>query len=186
MQRDSENLIFLDECGFSNHTLRTYGYSRVGTGAFVDVKANRGRNASLMCAIGIDGVIASEVKEGSFNADSFDSFIRAYLIDYFRENPGKCLLMDNVAFHHKKTIVSLLCESGIEVIFLPAYSPQLNPIEEFFAMFKSRYRRTKDRKETARSCVEKLLKVDYSDKCPGFFSHMKDWLEKALKHVAFY
>ncbi|KAI0978187.1 hypothetical protein GJ496_011497 [Pomphorhynchus laevis] len=135
----NENLVFLDETGFNLHTSRSYGYSPVNTKAFISVPANRNIKRSVMCIIGINGLIAYERRKGAYNHSTFIEFIRSRLIPYFQQHPGKFLVIDNASFHHARDVQALLSDSGILIKFVVQYSPELNPIEEFFLMLKSRY-----------------------------------------------
>ena len=66
--------------------------------------ANRGVNRSLMCAIGVHGIVAHEYVSGSYNADRFMGFIENKLVPYFQLNPSKILVIDNVRFHKTSAI----------------------------------------------------------------------------------
>jgi hypothetical protein len=80
-----ENLIFLDETGFNEHTQRKYGYSLGSTKAFITLLANRNVNKSLMCAISSSGVFGYELITGAYNSNLFINFINTHLISYFRQ-----------------------------------------------------------------------------------------------------
>jgi transposase len=174
-----ENLVFLDETGFNAHTTRSYGYSEKNTKAYKNVPANRGQNVSCMCVITMDGLIAFEYKRGAYNGESFINFIENKLSMFFWSNPEKILIMDNARFHHSRDVLQKLNSLGINHKFLPAYSPQLNPIEEFFSMLKSRFSTFRSTDAPIESNLENILTLDYSDECPSFFRNMMVWLEKA-------
>jgi len=88
----NENLIFLDETRFNRHTFRRYGYSLRNTKAYIT--ANRGVNTSLICEIGVQGVIGYTLKTGAFNTSTFLEFIKKKLVPYFASNSNKVLIMD--------------------------------------------------------------------------------------------
>lgn len=98
-----------------------------------------------MCAINSNGVLSYEIISGSYNGDIFKNFIEKKLIDHFKENKNSILIMDNCKFHHRSDVLLLLNENKISYKFLPPYSPQLNPIEEFFAVIKAKYKSIKPR-----------------------------------------
>jgi hypothetical protein len=127
-----ENLVFLDETGFNNHTNRAYGYSPKNIPAFTSITANRGINRSCMAVIDINGVVAYEILLGPYNSLVFISFIRRNLLQYFCSNPNKILIMDNCRFHHSRKVLDFLSEHRIAIKFLPPYSPQLNPLRVSF------------------------------------------------------
>lgn len=133
-------IIYLDETGFNLHCAQNYGYSPINTKAYVTIPANRGQNISLMAAITIEGILYYEVQDGAFNGDLFIPFITNHLVPYFNNNPDSILIMDNCRFHHRADVLGVLNEYKILYKFLPPYSPQLNPIEEFFSELKANYR----------------------------------------------
>ncbi|KAG0439509.1 hypothetical protein DMUE_2386 [Dictyocoela muelleri] len=91
-----------------------------------------------MVAIKKSGIINFEIKDGSFNGESFMCFIENKLTVHFQNNNDDILIMDNCSFHHRSDVIALLDSKNIKHRFLPAYSPQLNPIEEYFSYFKSK------------------------------------------------
>lgn len=164
-------LVYLDETGFNLHTSQSYGYSPINTKAFITVPANRGQNISLMAAISINGVICFEMQDGAYNGDGFINFITAQLIPYFRSNPDHVLIMDNCRFHHRNDVLRLLNQHEIIFKFLPPYSPQLNPIEEFFSELKANYRSIRPLSSThleVRSRVYGLLQSRISSFVSGY------------------
>jgi transposase len=72
--------------------------------------------------------VASEFRRGAYNSESFAEFIENNLVEYFVSNPEKILIMDNARFHHSRNVIQKLNILGIIHMFLPPYSPQLNPI----------------------------------------------------------
>ncbi|KAF7685244.1 hypothetical protein CDIK_4007 [Cucumispora dikerogammari] len=127
-----ERPVLLDETGFNLHTSVNYGYSLVNTKSYSAVRANRSTNQRLMCAIDINDIIAPDIIIRAYDGNKFKIFIENELLPYFLNNRGSILIMDNCGFHHRAGVLGLLNQSGIEYRFLSAYSPQLNPIEEFF------------------------------------------------------
>ena len=184
-----DRLVFLDETGFSQHTRRTYGYSSINSPAYITVPANRGINRSVLCAIGVHGLIASECRTGSFNSESFIRFIEDKLVPYFRLYPRKVLVMDNARIHKTAAVERVLQLNGIPFKFLTPYSPELNPIEEFFSMTKPRYHslRIQSPNLTLEICISQILSSenDYSIHCQGFYRNMRRWLEKAQRRELF-
>ncbi|KAF7684879.1 hypothetical protein CDIK_4372, partial [Cucumispora dikerogammari] len=127
-----ERLVFLDETGFNLHTSVNYDYSPVNTRGYSVVRASRSTSQSLTCAVDINGIIASDIITGAYDGDKIKIFIENKLLLYFLNNRGTILIMDNSSLYYRADVLRLLNQSGIEYRFLPAYSPQLNPIEEFF------------------------------------------------------
>ena len=181
-----ENLVFLDELGFNNHTKRSYGYSTKNSKAYYPANASKSKNISLLCAITLNGCIAYEYKEGSFNSDSFSNFILNQLVQYFRVNRQAVLVMDNARIHHSRMVINILQQNNIPFKFLPPYSPQLNPIEEFFAMIKSKFTRQEFRVHSVlMNRLDIILSGNYNAECLNFFNHSYEWVEKARAKIPF-
>lgn len=180
------NLVFLDETGFNLHTSRKYGYSSKNTKAYKTVSANKGKNLSCLCVISYDGLVAYEKRSGRYNSSFFIEFIYEYLIQYFKENPQKILVMDNASFHHSKDVLKELRECGINFKFFPPYSPQLNPIEEFFSMVKARYSSLRNNNNALECNLDLIFNCDFSLECRNFYENMNKWVEKANLNVCPY
>ena len=185
LRLDYNNLVFLDETGFNKHTFRTYGYSKVNSKAYFSAAGNRGTNNSVLCVIGINGLISYEIQQGAYNSQRINTFITTHLVPYFRENPNKVLVMDNARFHHSREIQNLLNENNIFFKYLPPYSPMLNPIEEFFSMIKAKYAAVKSIYPNIEESIEYVLSLSYSSECANFYNHMVDWIEKARARMSF-
>lgn len=100
---------------------------------------NRGVNNSCMAILSIDKCIGYEVLSSAYNTEKFINFIKTTLIPYFRSNRSKIRVMDNARFRHLSNVKELSRANNIMFEFIPPYSPQLNPILEFFSMLHSRY-----------------------------------------------
>ena len=171
-------MVFLDETGFNLHTTQHYGYSFKNTKAYSLVKANRAINQSLMCAIDINGVIGFHIESGSYNGESFTSFIEKKLRGYFKKHKGSILIMDNCRFHHRSDVLRLLQVKRILYKFIPPYSPQLNPIEEFFSALKANYKALRPRPSSTDAIkieVRRLLERETASLFP-LFERMRGFL----------
>lgn len=184
-----EKLVFIDESGFNQHLRRRYGYARANERAYITVPGNKNSNKSLICAININGVIAHEYRTGAYNAVHFEQFIRTKLHNHFIANPDNILIMDNVPFHKSRSIIAVLNELRINKEYLPPWSPQLNPIEEFFSMIKARFRTIKT--ENSSQTIEQILQTIFEQLAnenmllTGFWRSMGRWLETARQKLPF-
>jgi len=184
-----KKLVFLDESGFNKHLRRRYGYSNFNEKAYITVPGNRGINKSLICAINVNGTIGYEFKTGAYNSASLERFITTHLGPYFAQHPDHLLIMDNVPFHKSRAITNVLCQLGITTEYLPPWSPQLNPIEEFFAMVKSKFRALQNENSgiSIDDALNQILRTDndYSEECLGFWRSMERWLDLARQKSIF-
>lgn len=104
------------------------------------------KTTTLIAALGIQGVRCSTVVDGAVNADIFEAFVEQVLVPELR--PGDVVVMDNLSSHKRARTRELIESAGAELVFLPPYSPDLNPIEMVFSKVKQLLRslacRTKD------------------------------------------
>lgn len=105
-----------------------------------------GNGVPLIAVLGIRGVRCSTVMDGAVNADVFESFVERVLAPELR--PGDVIMLDNLSSHKSARKRELIESTGAELVFLPPYSPDLNPIEMVFSKVKQLLRnlacRTRD------------------------------------------
>jgi transposase len=147
-----DNVIYLDETGFNLHMSPFYGYAPAGFAPTSTVLANRGKNVSVMAAIGTTGVVAFEVRQSSYNNVLMKDFLQTKLFPKMRR--GQIIVVDNARFHHSENVKACAQEAGIEIKYLPPYSPFLNPIEEMFGVVKGRHRAKVPRPKTTEALTE--------------------------------
>jgi len=92
------------------------------------------KTTTLIAALGLEGVRCSTVVDGAVNAAAFESFVEQVLVAELR--PGDVVVMDNLSSHKSVRTRELIEAAGAELVFLPPYSPDLNPIEMIFAKAK--------------------------------------------------
>ena len=146
----SEYLVFVDESGCDRRIgYRHWGWSPKGAGPVRVTEFGRGKRWHILPAYTQDGVIIKRVYQGSTDSAIFNDFIME-LVQYCGKYPGprSVIVMDNASIHHSEEL-RLICEyAGVKLVYLPPYSPDFNPIEEFFSVLKSfirrHWRRNKD------------------------------------------
>ena len=132
----NRNILFLDESGFNLHTSINYGYASPNHDPVLYQPNSKGKNVSLCAIISINGIEHFKLRQGAYNGDNFAEFLlECNEKGVFVRNP--LLILDNVRFHHSPNIVNLMNNLGVEVMYLPAYSPDLNPIEQVFSCIKA-------------------------------------------------
>lgn len=140
-----EQLVFVDESGADSKTgIRKSAWAPVGTTPILHTPYNPGeQRLNILPAYTVDGVLVSSIYSGSTNAEGYDYWIEHYLLPCCNPYPAprSVVVMDNASFHHSGRIKSLFAERGVVLVYLPAYSPDLNPIEEFFGELKEYIRR---------------------------------------------
>lgn len=184
-----DKLVFLDETGFNEHCKRYYGYAPANEPAYINVPANKGKNNNVMVVISNERIVAYKQQDIPYNKVSFEAFIREYLVPYFRQHPNNILIMDNASFHRSPEIKQLLIAKGIVHKYITPYSPQLNPIEEFFSFIKSKFKtiRNQDAYLRLKESIDMVLdnNNDYSAQILGFYRHMRECLDLARRREPF-
>lgn len=137
MVRDilAENLIFIDESGVNLALTRLCARAPKGQRAHGKRPQKRGRNVSIVGALSLTGLIASASIMGAFDGLTFEAFIAQRLVPKLW--PGACVIMDNCSIHLGKEIEDMIHQAGASLIYLPPYSPDFSPIENFWSKVKS-------------------------------------------------
>ena len=138
---DPSMLVFVDECGSDKRSaLRRYGYALRGKRAVTEKLLVRGKRFSAIGILCIDGIVDVYTTDGSVDGEKFCTFVERNLLPQLLPfngiNPRSVVIMDNAPIHHVDDAVQMNEEAGAFAIFLPPYSPDLNPIEEAFSKLK--------------------------------------------------
>lgn len=142
-QIDPEKLIFLDESGFNIAMTPSRGWGPKGARVTDSKPANWGKNFSVVGAIRIDRVDCHQVFEGAVNARRFIDFVKQRLCRHLQ--PGDVVVMDNLRVHHAPAVRKAIEARGARLLFLPPYSPDLNPIELCWSFIKNVIRQRRER-----------------------------------------
>jgi len=140
---DPEQLIFVDESSVDRRTTyRTRGWAARGAHAKCHAFFVRGKRFSVLPALSLTGIIHCDIIEGSFRTGTFYRFIKG-LLDSMQPFPAPNLVivMDNCCIHKHPKIQKLIHQRGMRCVFLPPYSPDLNPIKLAFSFMKYNLRR---------------------------------------------
>jgi transposase len=137
-----ERLVFLDECGVLTNMVRLRGRSPRGRRARGTAPGGRWARLTALGALGAGGIVAAMGVQAATDADVFSAYLdRVLLPELRRTRPDAVLVMDNLAAHQAPRVRALLDASGFAYRYLPAYSPDLNPIEPAWAKVKAELRR---------------------------------------------
>jgi transposase len=169
-QLDARKLIVIDECGSNIGLTLLYARAPKGARAYGSVPRNRGKNTTLIAALGWSGMGEAMIIEGSTNAAAFELYIEEILAPSLTE--GQIVIMDNLAAHKGKKVEQLIEARGCQLLFLPGYSPDFSPIEESFSKVKAYLRRVGARTRDAlqEALCQALLTVTPQD-AQGWFRH---------------
>ena len=154
LQQETEKgkkLVYLDESGFTQTDFRRYTYAPRGVGVEAKVPSHRYTTTTLIAAR-LDGCFTAPVLfEGSCDAIAFNTWLSVMLSPLLNET--HVVIMDNASFHKGSETAALIRASGASLLFLPPYSPELNPIEKDFANIK------RIRQYNAEASIDEIIKV---------------------------
>jgi transposase len=138
-QFQSYHLVFIDESGCDKRIgFRRTGWSPHGVAPVQMAQFHRDQRYQILPAYTQDGVLFSSVFLGSTDSAVFEDYVEQLLPYCGRwPEPKSVLVMDNASFHRTERLEQMCYEAGVKLIYLPPYSPDLNPIEEFFAELKA-------------------------------------------------
>ena len=111
------------------------------------VTGNRVSNIGLLCMIKVKGAAIYEIHTGAINSEILTQFLENNQ-KVNNNNSRTTVVIDNVRFHHSQIVKNIYNRKNVPIRYLPAYSPQLNPIEEFFSVVKARYNDQRSPKRT--------------------------------------
>lgn len=167
---DAKRLVVLDECGSNTALTPRYARAPRGHRARGSVPRNRGKNTTLLASLSLEGIGASMIIEGAANATAFEAYLQHLLIPSLRS--GQIVVMDNLSVHKGARVRQLIEDKGCQVLFLPAYSPDLSPIEETFSKIKAFLRRAGARtREALEEAICQALQTVTSQDAHGWFRH---------------
>lgn len=142
-----ERLIYLDESGVTTQMTRLYARSRDGARIHEAAPQGHWKILTILGAISTRGMIATMTIEEATDADIFLAYLDHCLCPELR--PGDVVVMDNLSSHKVKQVRQKIEETGAELLYLPPYSPDLNPIEKAWSKLKILLRSAKARSKEA-------------------------------------
>lgn len=165
-----ERLVFLDESGLNLSMSRSHAWVKRGT-EFIDrVPMNWGKNLNLLGAIRRDGWVVLTTTYEKVTKNYFVTWVKTKLLPKLRY--GDVLVMDNLSAHHDPRVVEVCAARGVEVLYLPPYSPDFNPIESAWALQKQFVRRHAPRaKDDLRRVARRARHRVTRYHCRKYFEH---------------
>jgi len=131
---DVERLVFIDETWAKTNMARTRGRSRRGTRLIAKVPYGHWKTTTFVAALRCDRLTAPTVVDGAMNGVTFLAYVRQQLVPTLQA--GDLVIMDNLSAHKVAGVREAIEAAGARVVYLPPYSPDLNPIELVFSKLK--------------------------------------------------
>ncbi len=143
MRQEPHRLVFLDETSTTTKMTRLRGRAPQGDRLLADAPFGHWRTQTFIAGLRCDELIAPWVLDGPMNTAAFEAYVETQLAPALQ--PGDVVILDNLSSHKSQRAKALLAERGAWFLFLPPYSPDLNPIEMAFSKLKAHLRRIKAR-----------------------------------------
>ena len=146
------------------------GWAPCGDRLPAKVPHGRWKTTTFLAALRHDRIVAPWMVEGPIDGESFQTYVENVLVPTLRE--GDIVIMDNLGSHKSKPVRRAIRNAGAHLIFLPKYSPDLNPIEQVFAELKHLLRKAQARTADAVcTAIGQLLKNFMAQECANYFKN---------------
>jgi transposase len=170
LQHAAETFVVVDESGYKLDMTPRYGRAPCGVRVYEQTPRNTPPNTTLITALSTSGIQARLLFEGSADHLAIEAYVKHVLAPTLRR--GQIVVFDNLSAHKRARLEPLLAHKQCEVWFLPAYSPDLTPIELAFAKIKQALRRAAARtKEALEAAIDGALAAITSADARAFFDH---------------
>lgn len=166
----ARDLVFIDETWLSTKMARRSGRCAKGERLKAAIPYGHWKTTTFLAGLCHDGVIAPLVLDGPIDGETYRAYVEQFLAPALR--PGQIVLMDNLPSHKVAGVREAIEAAGATVRYLPRYSPDLNPIEQFFAKFKALIRKAAARTvETLWATVAAVLRFVEPAECRNYFEN---------------
>jgi transposase len=163
-------LIFLDETGVTTNMVRRYGRARKGQRVTGYAPGGHWKITTFLAGLDRDGIVAPFVVDQPMNRAIFTQYVRQYLAPEL--HPGDIVICDNLSSHKGAEAAALIAARGARLLFLPPYSPDLNPIEMAFAKPKQLLRKAGERtRDGLWDRIGQLVDIFPPTECHNYIRH---------------
>jgi transposase len=167
---DPDRLVFIDETWVKTNMAPLRGWAPKGERLEGKVPHGHWKTSTFLAALRSDRVEAPWLLDGPVNGQSFRLYVEKVLAPTLQ--PGDIVVMDNLGSHKGKAVRQAIRAAGAKLLFLPKYSPDLNPIEQFFAKLKHHMREAAERTyDTLCQAIGKILHTLSAEQCRNFLTH---------------
>jgi len=170
VQLDPAKLVFLDETGTTTNMARRFGRGPRGDRVVGTVPHGHWQISTFVAGLRQDGLLAPLVLHGAMDGEAFLAYVHQFLVPALR--PGDVVIMDNLASHKVAGVREAIAQAGARLLYLPPYSPDLNPIEQVFAKLKALLRSAACRTlEALWATIGDLLAQFTAEQCAAYLAH---------------
>lgn len=169
--QDAHQLVFLDETSANVTLTPRSAWAPHDERAHGRAPRNDDHNTTLVAALTPNGLHAPMTLDGAMTSDAFAAYVERFLVPSLR--PGQIVICDNLSVHKRADIRALIEAADCTLIFLPAYSPDFNPIEQAFSKLKTALRRAEARtQEALDAAIAAALDLITATDAAHFFTHV--------------
>ena len=160
--------MFIDETWTKTNMTRLRGWAPKGRRLVDKVPHGHWKTATFLAALRNDRIDAPCLFDGPINGERFTAYVEQFLVPTLK--PGDVVILDNLGSHKGKATRKAVRDVGARLVFLPKYSPDLNPIEQVFSKLKTLLRKAEERTVAATwQRIGKLLEAFPPDECANYF-----------------
>ncbi len=164
---DPAAFVFIDETGASTRMVRHYGWGPRGERLIDAAPHGHWRTTTFVAGLRSTGLVAPMVLDGPMTSEAFLAYVEQVLVPAL--SPGDVVVLDNLALHKAAGVREAIRATGASLLYLPAYSPDLNPIERVFAKLKALLRQAAARtREELWTTIGRLLERFSPDECRNY------------------
>ena len=168
--KSADRLVFIDETGANTKMIRRYGWGPKSSRVVSNVPHGHWTTTTFVAALRTTGLTAPLVIDSPMNGEVFLAYVKQQLIKILR--PSDIVIMDNLTSHKQPGVQDAIESVGANVMYLPPYSPDLNPIELAFSKLKTLLRRSAERTvEDLWKRIGELLDEFTPQECRNYFRH---------------
>jgi transposase len=177
---DPKRLVFVDETWASTNMTRRYGRSPKGQRLYGAVPYGHWKTTTFVAALRVNGLTAPMVIDGAMTGDHFVAYVNQVLVPTLRR--GDIVILDNLICHKRVEVERAIAAAGCTLVFLPPYSPDLNPIELAFSKLKGLLRTAGKRTmEDLWTFLGEALDAFAPSECRRYFRHDGYGVDKKLQ-----
>ena len=166
---DPAQLVFIDETWASTAMTRARGRAPSGQRLRAGVPYGHWKTTTFVAGLRRDGMIAPFVLDGPINRDAFEAYVQRVLVPELRK--GDVVIMDNLSSHKGSAVREMIEAAGADLLYLPPYSPDFNPIENAFAKLKALLRKAARRTlDSLWNTIGELITLFTPAECANYFA----------------
>jgi len=166
---DPRKLVFIDETSISTSMARRFGWAPRGERCRASIPFGHWKTTTFVAGLRVDRIDAPMMIDGALDGEAFRAYVEQFLAPTL--STGDTVVMDNVPLHKVAGVGEAIAAKGASVLYLPAYSPDFDPIEKFFSKFKSILQRIAARTTDAlEAAVAEALRTVTPDECRNYFA----------------